>query len=113
MVVNVVVVAAAGDSFDDHAEQQEAIVAVRPAAAGLEFQAALAVELHIVLEGAQLSAMGIELRSEEIAGAAGVREQVMYGDLGSEVLVRVVGDILSQRIGELDLAGLHELENRH
>ena len=50
--------------------------------------------------------MRVELWPEEIAGAAGVRQKVMNGDLGSDVLIGIVGEIFSQRIGELELARL-------
>ena len=55
--------------------------------------------------------MLVKLRTEEISGPSGVREQMMDGGLGGEVLVRVIGEVLPERVGELNLAGLRELKN--
>ena len=55
--------------------------------------------------------MLVELRPEEISGAARVCEQMVNSDLRSQLFVRIVGEIFSERIGELDFAGLHEPKN--
>src|SRR5271156_4709359 len=36
----------------------------------------------------------------------------MNGDLGGDLLVGVIGDVLPERIGQLDLAGFDELQDR-
>jgi hypothetical protein len=76
----------------------------------------LAVPGRVVCERAQLVAMGLEIgrrERRELPEAAGVRQQLMDGDLGGDLAVGVVGQIGSQRSGELDLAGLDQLEDRH
>ena len=75
-IANVVVVTATCDLFDHFAEQQKSIVAVFPAAAGFEFQISFAIQLHVVAQSAQFQPMRAELRAEDVAGSAGVREQV-------------------------------------
>ena len=107
MLPDVLVVVLTADLFDHQAQQQETIVAVLPAAPGFEGQVALAVKREVIFERAKLQAMRVEFRAEEIARASGVSEQMMNGDLGSDVLVRVIGKIFSQWIGELQLARLH------
>src|SRR6266850_1858224 len=54
--------------------------------------------------------MSVELRAEEITGTAGMRKEVVDGDLGSEVLIGIVGEVFSEWIGKPDFAGLHELK---
>ena len=70
MLEDVIVIILATDLFDQYTEEQKSVVAVRPATAGFEFESALAVELHVVLQGAEFQTMSVELRAEEIAGAA-------------------------------------------
>ena len=43
---------------------------------GSKRSGARAEELHVVVEGLQLEAVCVELGAEEVAGAAGVREQM-------------------------------------
>jgi hypothetical protein len=85
VLADVVVIALAGNFFDDDAEEQEAIVAVVPLRAGLEFERAALVEVDVVLEGAEVEAVLVEFRPEDIAGASGVGEEVVDGDLGSKI----------------------------
>ena len=81
-------------------------------AARLELGSPLAVELDVVGERAQLVAVGVEVGAEDVAGAAGVGQQLMDGDLGRDVAVGVVGEVGAEGSGELDLAGLDQLEDR-
>src|SRR6266850_5308651 len=111
MFEDVIVITLAADFFDQHTEKQKSIVAVRPATAGFEFGSALAVELHVVLQGAEFQTMSVELRAEEIASAAGMGKEVVDGDFGGDVLIGIVGKIFSEWIGELDFAGLDELKD--
>src|ERR1035438_10783532 len=104
MVANVIVVVFAACLFDHEPEQQKTIIAVFPAAAGFEGQVALAVQRDVVFERAKLQAMRVKLRTKEIARASGVSKQMMDGHLGCHVLVRIIGEIFSQRIIELELA---------
>ena len=78
---------------------------------GIEGETSFPVEPDIVLERAQLKSVLIELRAEEVACAAGVSEKVVNGDLGRQVLVGIVGEILAQRIAKIDFAGLHKLQH--
>ena len=55
VLADVVVIALAGNFLDDDAEEQEAIVAVVPLRAGLEFERAALVEVDVVLEEAELA----------------------------------------------------------
>ena len=55
--------------------------------------------------------MGVEGGAEDVSGAAGVGQQVVDGDGGGDVRVGVVGEVVADRCGEVDLAGLHELED--
>jgi hypothetical protein len=56
--------------------------------------------------------MGVEVGAEDVAGAAGVGQQLVDGDLGGDVAVGVVGEVGAEGSGELDLAGLVQLEDR-
>src|SRR5437016_13579509 len=113
MIANIIVIAPATDLLDDHSQQQKTVIAVSPPAPGREFEAALPVKRYVVLKRAQLFAMRVELRTEEVSGAACMRKQVMDCHLGNELFIRIIGNILYQRIGQLDLAGLNELKNRN
>jgi len=93
MLAHVVVVALAAHLLDHASEQDEAVVAVRPAAARLELQSLLAVQLDVVGEGSKLRAMGVEVGAEDVTGAAGVSQKLMDGDLGGDLTVRVVGEV--------------------
>src|SRR5215472_2754601 len=99
MFSDVIVVTLPADLFNQNAQQQEPIIAISPLAARLEFQAALTVELHVILQRAELEPVLVELRAEEITGASRVREQMMDGDFGRQVLVGIVGEILAERVG--------------
>ena len=112
VLVHVVVVALSGHRLDHGAEQDEAVVAVRPLGPRLELGAALAVELHVVGERAELLAVGVELGPEDVAGAAGVRQQLVDRDLGGDLPVGVVGEVRAEGRRELDLAGLDQLQDR-
>src|ERR1700722_15604687 len=112
VLANIVVVVLATGLLDDQAQQQKPIVAVFPAAAGLEGQTPLAVKLDVILERAQLQAVLVELGAEEVAGASSVSQKVVNGDFGGHVFVGIVGEILAERIGEIEFAGLHQLQNR-
>ena len=109
---HVVVVALSAHLLDHHAEQDEAVVAVRPAAARRELESPLAVQLDVVIECAQRFAVGAKRGAEDVAGAAGVGQQLMDGHLGRDLPVGVVADVCAERSGELDLAGLDQLEDR-
>src|SRR5271165_2863901 len=107
VVADVIVIALAAHFFDHYSEQNEAVVAVLPAAAGgREAESAVAVELYIILQCAQLLAVRVKVWTEYVAGAAGVRQQVMDRYLRGDVLVGIVGEILPQRIVESKLACL-------
>ena len=67
---------------------------------GSKLSGAVAVELDVVLRGAEFQAVGVELGAEEVSGASGVGQQVMDGDLGGEVFVGIVGEIFDQRISQ-------------
>jgi hypothetical protein len=43
---------------------------------------------------AKFSAMGVELGAEDVAGTARMRQELMDGDLGGDVLVPVIGEVL-------------------
>src|SRR5262249_46715295 len=110
MLRHVVVVTLSGDLLNDHAEQQKSVVAVLPLGARLELQVSLAEEAHVVLQRLQLEPVGIEFRPEKIAGSSGVRQQMMNGHLRGHILIRIIRQELSNRIGQLDLARLHQLQ---
>src|SRR5271166_6154963 len=78
VLTHVVVIALAAHFCDHDTEQNEAVIAVLPAAAGgREAESAVAVKLHIILQRTQLQAMRVKFRTEDVACAAGVRQQVM------------------------------------
>jgi len=52
----------------------------------------------VVIERAQLQALRPELRAEDVAPSAGVRQQVMDGDRGGDVPVAVVGEVLAEGV---------------
>ncbi len=54
----------------------------------------------------------MKLRTEDVAGAAGVREQMPEGDLGSHVLVGIAGKMLADGVVQRELARLDELQRR-
>jgi hypothetical protein len=56
--------------------------------------------------------VGVEGGTEDVAGAAGVCQELMDGDLGGDVPVGIVGEVCAEGSGELDLAGLDQLEDR-
>jgi hypothetical protein len=105
----VVVVRLTADHLDDATEQDHAVVAVIPARAGRERRAAVAEELEVVLVLARLEAMIEVLGREDVAGAAGVREQLLDGH-GRHFLVRVVRQVSGDRRVERELARLNELQ---
>ena len=70
---NIVVITFAADFLDHRAQQNEAVIAVLPATARLEFGSAIAIELHIVLQRVQFQPMRIKLRPKDVAGASGMR----------------------------------------
>ena len=53
--------------------------------------------------------MRIKVRAEDVASATGMRQQLMDRYFRGDVLVRIVGQIFSDRIVERELAGLREL----
>ena len=55
--------------------------------------------------------MGVEVGAEDVAGSAGVCQQLMDGDLGGDLPVGVVGEICGEGSGQLDLAGLDQLKS--
>jgi hypothetical protein len=73
VLLDVVVVAVAGHLLDHASEQDEPVVAVLPAAAGLELEVPVAVQVDVVGERAELVAVGVEVGAEDVACAAGVR----------------------------------------
>src|SRR6202034_2295143 len=73
---------------------------------------ALSVKLDVILERAQLQPVLVELGAEEVAGASSVSEKVVNGDFGGPVVVGIVGEILAERIGEIEFASLHQLQHR-
>ena len=109
MVSHVIVVALAAHFFDHCAEQNEAVIAVLPLAARLELERAAAVQLHIIVESAQLQAVCLKFRSKNIARAAGMREKVIDRHLRGEVFVGIIGQVSSHRIVEPELACPREL----
>ena len=54
MLGDIVVVTLPADFFNQNAEQQKPVITVSPLAARLEFDTALPIELHVVLQGAKL-----------------------------------------------------------
>jgi hypothetical protein len=84
VLVHVVVVALPRYLFDHAAEQDEAVVAVRLAAARLELESSLAVQLHVVGECAEFRAMEVEDGAEDVAGATGVGQELVARDLGGD-----------------------------
>src|SRR5262249_54545760 len=112
VVADIVVVAHATSLLYDAAEQKEAVVAVIPTAAGLEFERAAAVELHVVVERAQPEAVLEKLWTEDVSGATSMRQQVIDRHFGRDVLVGIVGEVLPYRIAKRQLARLHELQCR-
>jgi hypothetical protein len=54
----------------------------------------------------------VELGAEDVARAAGVRQEVVKRDLGRDLPVGVVGQELAERIVQPDRSGLHELQDR-
>ncbi len=95
MVANILVVVLAACLFDNQTEQQETVIAVFPAAAGIEGETSLPIELDVVLERAQFKSVLIELWAEEIAGAAGVSEKLVNGYFGGQVFVGIVREIFA------------------
>jgi hypothetical protein len=69
-----VVVRLAADFFEQRAQQHKAVVGVSVFAAGLEGQRASAKEPHVVDMLFQGQAVAVELRTEDVAGAAGVSQ---------------------------------------
>src|SRR5207249_6506309 len=112
VVTYIVVVALAAYLFDHDAEQDEAVIAVPPLAARLELQRPVAVQLDVIVEGAQLQPVDLKLRAENVSGPAGVRQQMIDRDLAGDVLVGVIGQVFPQRIVEPQLTRLHELQRR-
>ena len=55
--------------------------------------------------------MLVELRTEEIARASGMSEEMVNGDLVSQLFVGIIGEVPAERIIEMDLAGLCQLEH--
>jgi hypothetical protein len=87
--------------FDEGAEQDEAVVRVLKAGARLLGKPAPAIQLQVVAMLAQLTAMLVELRAEDVAGPAGMGQQVPHGDLGRHLLVRIVRQVLADRVVQL------------
>ena len=61
---------------------------------------------------AQRQAALDELGAENVAGAAGVREQVPHGDFRGDLLVRIIGQDLADGIVQRQLARFDELQRR-
>ena len=96
MLADVVVVRHTADRFDERAEQDEAVVGVLPARAGFESEWARPVQIQVVAVVAQLQAVLVVVRAEDVAGAAGVCEELMDGDPRGDVPVGIVTEILSE-----------------
>jgi hypothetical protein len=109
VVANVVVVWHPADVFDEGAEQDEAVVGVLEAGARLMGEPTRAVELQVVAVLAQLQAVLVELGAEDVAGAAGVGEQVPHGDLGRHLFVGIVGQVLADGVVQGQLVRLDQL----
>ena len=74
MFADIVVIALAGNFFNHYAEQNEAVVAVLPAASGFELRSPVAVQLDVVLQGAKFKAVGFEIGSKNVSCAPGMGE---------------------------------------
>jgi hypothetical protein len=109
VVANVVVVWHPADVFDEGAEQDEAVVGVLKAGARVVGEPTRAVELQVVAVLAQLQAVLVELGAEDVAGPAGMGQQVAHGDLGGHLLVGIAGQVLADGVVQGQLVRLDQL----
>jgi hypothetical protein len=61
---------------------------------------------------AQLQAIAVELGAEDVAGAAGMGEQVAHGDLGGHLLIGIAGQVLADGVVQGQLVRLDQLQGR-
>ena len=113
VLADVVVVAHSAHPLDDRPRQHQAVVAVGKARPRFERRRALAVKGDVVFVGLELFEVGAELGVEDVAGAAGMCEQMMGRHLLRHVGVRVVRDVLADGVCELELAMSRELRHRN
>ena len=73
MLAYVVVIVFSAGFFDDQPEQNKTVIALFPATAGLELWAAIAIELDVILQCAQIHPMRIKFWPEDISSAPAVR----------------------------------------
>jgi hypothetical protein len=102
----VVVVGRTAHGLDDGAEQDEAVVGILETRARLEGWAERPIQPHVVAVLPQIKVVLFERRTEDVAGASGVGEQMPHCHLGS-----AEAGLCGVVAGNQELFGISELAN--